>query len=200
MKKLILSTDNVNKLNEIKGILSDLNIEVVTKSELGLGNLEIIEDEDTLEGNAIKKAVELSKNVNGIVMADDTGLFVEALNGAPGVHSARYAGIAHDTVANNKKLLEELKDIENRDRKAYFETIIALVLESGEVKTISGRLYGRIGFVEKGEHGFGYDPLFIVNGGEKTLAEYTNDEKNKISHRANALNALKKELSEILKD
>lgn len=200
MKKLILSTDNVNKLNEIKGILSDLNIEVVTKSELGLGNLEIIEDEDTLEGNAIKKAVELSKNVNGIVMADDTGLFVEALNGAPGVHSARYAGIAHDTVANNKKLLEELKDIENRDRKAYFETIIALVLESGEVKTISGRLYGRIGFVEEGEHGFGYDPLFIVNGGEKTLAEYTNDEKNKISHRANALNALKKELSEILKD
>lgn len=200
MKKLILSTDNVNKLNEIKGILRDLNIEVVTKSELGLGNLEIIEDEDTLEGNAIKKAVELSKNVNGIVMADDTGLFVEALNGAPGVHSARYAGIAHDTVANNKKLLEELKDIENRDRKAYFETIIALVLESGEVKTISGRLYGRIGFVEEGEHGFGYDPLFIVNGGEKTLAEYTNDEKNKISHRANALNALKKELSEILKD
>lgn len=200
MKKLILSTGNKNKLKEIKAILEGLNIEVLSKDEIGFEKFDVVEDEDTLEGNAIKKAKELKEKIDGIVMADDTGLFVEYLNGDPGVHSARYAGEEHDYKANNIKLLKELGDIELDKRNAYFETVIALALENGEIKTISGRLNGKIGFEERGENGFGYDPLFIIDGDNKTLAELSEEMKNKISHRARALDLLKVELSEILKD
>lgn len=200
MKQLILSTGNPDKLKEIKYILEELNIKVISKNEIGLEDFDVVEDEDSLEGNAIKKAKGLSEKINGIIMADDTGLFVEYLKGDPGVHSARYAGKDHDYKANNIKLLRELDGIEDKNRNAYFETVIALVLENGDIKTISGRLDGRIAYEEKGENGFGYDPLFIVDGYDKTLAELPDEVKNKISHRARALDLLKEELMEILKD
>lgn len=200
MKKLVLSTGNPDKLKEIKEILEELNIEVVTKNELGLSDFDVEEDRDTLEGNAIKKAVELKKLVDAIVMADDTGLFVEHLNGAPGIYSARYAGEDCNYKDNNKKLLEEMKDVKEEDRKAYFETSIALVLEDGSIRTISGKCHGKIGLEEKGLEGFGYDPLFVVDGYGKTFAELGPEIKNKISHRSRALESMKEELIEILKD
>lgn len=198
MKKLVLSTGNKDKLKEIKEILGELNINVVSKDEIGLENFDVEEDKDTLEGNAIKKAVELKKLTDGIVMADDTGLFVDYLGGAPGVYSARYAGEGCDYKDNNKKLLEELEGVAMDKRGAYFETVIALVLEDGSIKTISGKCEGYIGMEEKGEDGFGYDPLFVVEDYNKTFAELGHDIKNKISHRSRALENLKEELIEIL--
>lgn len=200
MKKLILSTGNPDKLKEIREILSEVNIEVVTKDQLGLGDFDVEEDQDNLEGNALKKALELKKLVDGIVMADDTGLFVDYLGGAPGVYSARYAGDSCSYKDNNKKLLRELDGVGLAERGAYFETVIALVLEDGSFRTISGRCHGYIGLEEKGVDGFGYDPLFLVDGQDRTFAELGHEVKNKISHRALALEKMKKELMEILAD
>lgn len=200
MKKLVLSTGNPDKLKEIKEILEEVNIKILTKNEIGLDDFDVEEDKDTLEGNAIKKAKELKKLVDGIVMADDTGLFVEYLDGAPGVYSARYAGENCSYEDNNEKLLRELEGVELKDRSAYFETVIALVVEDGSVRTVKGRCEGKIGFERAGENGFGYDPLFIVDGYDKTFAELGDEIKNKISHRSKALEAMKDELVEILKD
>ena len=198
MKKLVLSTGNKGKLVEIKGILEELSIEVITKNDLGLEDFDVVEDGKTLEENAIKKAVELKKLAKGIVMADDTGLFVEALNGAPGLYTARYGGEDGNSEKNKEKLLKELEGVENR--KAYFETVIALVLEDGSTITISGICRGTIASEESGVGGFGYDPLFIPEGYKETFAELGLDIKNKISHRAIALDKMKTQLIEILRD
>lgn len=202
MKKLVLSTNNKGKIEELKNILQSLEVRVLSKSDIGLGELEVIEDGETLEANALKKAREIYINLeekdNTIVLADDTGLFVEALKGKPGVYSARYAGEDADPKKNNIKLLENLKGIDKR--QAYFETIIALILPGGKELTVSGRCYGKIGYEKKGENGFGYDPLFIVDGYNKTFAELDSSVKNKISHRALALNKVREKLQELVRD
>ncbi len=197
-RKLILSSGNAHKIKEIKEILKDLNIEIVSKDDLGFKDLDVDEDKDTLEGNAFKKAEELSKLVNGIVIADDTGLFVNALNGAPGVYSARYSGENATDKGNNELLLKNLKDVPMEKRTAYFKTVIAIILEDGLKLKAEGICKGRIGFEAHGTNGFGYDPLFIVEGLGKSFGEMTDEEKNSLSHRANALRNLKNVLGEVL--
>lgn len=197
-RKLVISTSNQNKVKEIKDILSDLNIEVVSKKDLGLASLQVEEDGDTLEENSLKKARELSKKIDYMVVADDSGLFVDQLDGEPGVHSSRYGGEEGNDSKNNRKLLEKLKHTPLEKRGARFKSIIALITEDKKEIIVDGECKGRIGFEEKGENGFGYDPLFIPDGYEKTFGEIGEEEKNKISHRSNALKNLKLELARLL--
>ncbi|QIB27386.1 XTP/dITP diphosphatase [Caloranaerobacter azorensis] len=201
MKKtrLIVASGNVHKIDEIKKILKGLPLEILSKDEVGLKDLEVVEDGNTLEENAIKKAIEVSKKVDGIVIADDTGLFVDKLDGRPGIYSSRYAGEDATYEENNRKLLMELDGVELEDRTAKFKTVIAIVMEDKSYKTVEGECLGKIALTPRGNHGFGYDPLFIVDGYNKTFAELGEDIKNKISHRANALRKLRVELENILK-
>lgn len=199
-KTLIVSSDNSHKIVEIKKILEDLPITVLSKTEAGCADIEVIEDGDTLEENATKKAVEIAKQVNAIVIADDTGLFVDKLNGEPGIYSARYSGENATDRSNREKLLRELQGVALEERTAKFKTIIAIVLQDKSVKLASGECSGKIGFEEKGENGFGYDSLFIVDGYGKTFAELGEEIKNNISHRANALKNLKEELKSLIED
>ena len=195
---IVAASGNKHKIQEIKDILKDLPINILSKNDVGLGNLETDEDKDTLEGNALKKAIEISRKIDSVVIADDTGLFVDKLDGRPGVYSSRYAGENSTYEENNKKLLEELKNIPKSERTAKFKTVIAIVLRDGSYKTVSGQCLGSIGLKPKGENGFGYDPLFIVDGYNKTFAELGDEIKNKISHRADALKKLKSQLKVML--
>ncbi len=195
---IVAASGNKYKIQEIKDILKDLPVNILSKNDVGLGNLETDEDKDTLEGNALKKAVEISRKIDSVVIADDTGLFVDKLDGRPGVYSSRYAGENSTYEENNKKLLEELKDLPQSERTAKFKTVIAIVLRDGSYKTVLGECLGSIGLEPKGENGFGYDPLFIVDGYNKTFAELGDEIKNKISHRADALKKLKNQLKVML--
>jgi len=195
-RKIILSSGNKHKIIEIKDILKNMNFEVVSKDDLGYKDFDVVEDGSTLEENAFKKAEELHKLVNGIVIADDTGLFVDKLNGEPGVYSARYAGETVSYKDNNNLLLKNMSKIPAEERTANFKTVIAVIFEDGSKVMAEGVCNGKIAFEERGENGFGYDPLFIVDGTDKTFAEMTDEEKNKISHRANALLNLKKKLED----
>lgn len=199
-RKIVISTGNQHKVDEIKSILKDLPFEVISKDQIGLKDIEIIEDGDTLEENSIKKAKALAEKTDYMVVADDSGLFVDALGGEPGVYSSRYGGEEGDDIKNNEKLVRELKDIPLEDRTAYFKTIIALIKENKEVITISGECKGYIGFERKGNNGFGYDPLFIPEGFDKSFAELGEETKNQISHRAKALKNLKQLLFKLTKD
>lgn len=198
MRKLILSSGNPHKVDELKKILANLEIQVLTKDEVGQGDLDVIEDGDTLEANALKKARALAEKVEGIVLADDTGLFVDALNGEPGVYSARYAGEECSYEANNAKLLGALAGVAPEKRTARFKTVIALIDEKGAEYIIEGVCEGRILDEKKGSAGFGYDPLFLPEGYEQTFAELGEDIKNKISHRARAIYLMRDKLAEIL--
>ena len=199
-RRIILSTGNVHKVNEIKGILKDMPFEVVTKDDLGYQNFDVVEDGSTLLENAFKKAEELHKLTKGIVIADDTGLYVDALNGEPGVFSARYAGENATYAENNQLLLNKLKDVLKEKRTAHFKTVIAVVLEDGSKLMAEGICRGSIAFRQRGNRGFGYDPLFVVEGTDKTFSEMTDEEKNKISHRAKALINLKNKLEAAIED
>lgn len=199
-RRIVISTGNVNKVMEIKEILSELPIEICSKNELGLKNLNVEEDGVTLEENAIKKALTIAEKVDGIVIADDTGLFVNALDGRPGVHSSRYSGENATYQENNEKLLKELDGLSLEERSATFNTVMAIVTEDKQLKCVYGKCSGKIGFEPRGKDGFGYDPLFIVDGYGKTFAELGEDVKNKISHRARALEELKKEIIKLLED
>lgn len=200
IKKIILSSGNKHKVHEIKDILKNMPFEVVSKDDLGYKDFDVVEDGETLEANAFKKAEELHRLVKGIVIADDTGLFVDALDGDPGVYSARYAGEPVSYKENNSLLLKNLKDVPMEKRTAYFKTVIAVVFEDGSKVTAEGTVNGKIAFEEKGQNGFGYDPLFIVENTGKTFAEMAEEEKNKISHRARALMNLKEKLEVIGED
>ena len=199
-RRIILSTGNIHKINEIKGILKDMPFEVISKNDLGYEDFDVVEDGSTLQENALKKADELHKLTKGIVIADDTGLFVEALNGEPGVYSSRYAGEDATYADNNKLLLNRLKDVPKEKREAYFKTVIAVIFEDGSRLTAEGICRGYIAIQERGKRGFGYDPLFVVEGIDKTFSEMTEEEKNKISHRANALKSLKNKLEAVIED
>lgn len=184
MKKIYLSTGNKGKVSEIKEILSDLNYDVYSKSELGI-NEDAIEDAETLEGNSLIKAKFLKKYTDDIVMSDDTGLFVNSLDGKPGVYSARFAGDECDDYKNRQKLLSDLKDKD--DRCAYFETVITIIDLNGEIHQAKGRVDGKILLEECGDNGFGYDSIFMPDGFEKSFAQMRDSEKNQISHRKRAL-------------
>lgn len=199
-RKLVLSTDNKHKIKEIKDILKDLDIEVLSKAEIGLKNFNVVEDGSTLEENSIKKAKALKEKTSFMVMADDSGLFVESLDGDPGVYSARYAGEEGNDAKNNEKLLEKMKDIPLEKRKASFFSVIAIITEEDEVLTAKGECKGHIGFKASGFNDFGYDPLFIPQGYEKTFAELSSDIKNKISHRSRALEEIKETMKNLLED
>lgn len=196
-RKLVIATSNKNKVREIKELLSHLDLEVVSKDELDIEKFETIEDGETLEENSLKKARDLKKRINHMVVADDSGLFLPSLNGDPGVYSSRYGGVEGRDDLNIEKLL---KNLEGKDRNAYFKTVIALITADDEVYTVEGICLGRITDFPRGSNGFGYDPVFIAKGYDETFAELSNEEKNKISHRANALDKLRKILEELAED
>lgn len=184
--KIVFATNNAHKLTEVRAVLGD-DYELVTLREVGITE-EIPETGATLEENASLKARYVYERTGLDCFADDTGLEVEALNGAPGVHSARYATDGHDFKANNRKLLAELSGEGNR--KARFRTVISLI-RSGRERQVEGIVEGRITEEESGIEGFGYDPLFIPEGHDRTFAEMTADEKNSMSHRGRAVEALR---------
>ena len=196
MREVILSSGNKHKISEIKDILKGMSFEVVSKDDLGYTDFEVEEDGSTLEENAFKKAEELHRLVKGIVIADDTGLFVDALNGDPGVYSARYAGELVSYEENNTLLLRNLKDVPTEKRTAHFKTVMAVIFEDGRRMSAEGRVDGTIAFEERGKNGFGYDPLFIVEDTGRTFSEMTEEEKNNVSHRARALRNLREKLEE----
>ncbi|WP_333908734.1 RdgB/HAM1 family non-canonical purine NTP pyrophosphatase [Marinigracilibium pacificum] len=185
MMKICFATNNHNKVKEVQALLGD-KYHLITLDEAGV-DFELREDYDTLEANSKQKAEQVYEIAGVPVFADDTGLEVEALNGAPGVYSARYAGEQKNDKDNIKKLLNELGDSANRS--ARFRTVITLILE-GEVKQFEGVVEGVITQQESGEEGFGYDPVFVPENKGVTFAEMTASEKNEISHRGRAVNKL----------
>lgn len=183
--KLVFATNNENKLKEIREILSQ-NIEIISLKDINCFE-DIPETEPTIEGNAILKAKYIKEKYGFDTFADDTGLEVSALNNAPGVHSARYAG-DHKNNEDNIQLL--LKNLEGKtNRSAHFKTIMALCI-GDEIHSFEGRIEGEITTMKKGENGFGYDPIFQPKGYDKTFAELSSEEKNAISHRKIALTKL----------
>ena len=185
-KRLVFATNNAHKLEEIRAILGN-SIEILSLADIHC-HADIPETADTLEGNARQKSRYVYEHYGLDCFADDTGLEVESLGGAPGVYSARYAnGQGHDSQANMNKLLKEME--EKNDRKAQFRTIISLI-EKGEERQFEGIVKGQITREKRGESGFGYDPIFQPDGYETTFAELGSDIKNRMSHRARAVAAL----------
>ena len=198
MKTVVLATNNAHKVAEIATALDFPGWEFRTLRELGIES-NPAEDADTFEGNARIKARAAHEASGGLAaLADDSGLVVDALDGAPGVHSARYAGEPCDDAANNAKLLAALADVPDAERTARFASTLVFVDEDGSEIVAEGAVEGRIGHEGRGSEGFGYDPLFLpdVFGGARTLAEVDRDEKNAVSHRGNALRQLRAKLQE----
>lgn len=194
MNKLVIASSNPGKIEEIKDILKDSQIDIYSLKDLGLDKVEIVEDGDTLKENAYIKGSRILDVLDGdyMVLSDDTGLFVNHLNGLPGVHSARYAG-DHNDEKNRQKLLKDMEGA--HDRGAYFQTVMALIRPGDHKDTyVYGRLDGKISHEEAGEGGFGYDSIFIADGYDKTLSQISLEEKNKISHRSKALDEISKVL------
>lgn len=183
--KIIFATNNAHKLSEVQAVLGP-DFELVTPRSVGITE-EIPEQQDTIAGNASQKARYVHDRTGCDCFADDTGLEVEALGGAPGVHSARYATDGHDFAANNRLLLRNLEGVANR--RARFRTVISLIL-GGEERLFEGIVEGRIIDRETGHEGFGFDPLFVPDGYDRTFAEMTTEEKNAVSHRARAVRKL----------
>ncbi|WP_288527513.1 RdgB/HAM1 family non-canonical purine NTP pyrophosphatase [uncultured Eubacterium sp.] len=204
----ILATNNMKKLAEMQRILSPLGINVVTAKMLGITLPEVVEDGDTFEANAKIKAESACKITGLPAIADDSGLCVDYLDGAPGIYSARFANIeVHNGVnvdneknaddeENNNLLLKKLEGVDESGRTAYYVCAICCIFPDGKEITVRGECHGTIGFERDGNAGFGYDPLFIING--KSFGKYEGEEKDKISHRGNALRKLTKELENIL--
>lgn len=191
MKKIIIATTNQGKLREIKKILTDLPFDLLSLADLE--NVpEVIEDKDTFLGNAEKKATEIYHTFQLPVIADDSGLAVDQLNGSPGVYSARYAGENSSDPENNKKLISELKGLPSPHPARFIS--VAVYFNGNKYISASGELAGEIILNPRGHNGFGYDPLFIPVGYSLTLAELSFEEKNSISHRAKAFNKLKEKL------
>ena len=204
----ILATNNMKKLAEMQRILSPLGINVVTAKMLGITLPEVVEDGDTFEANAKIKAESACKITGLPAIADDSGLCVDYLGGYPGIYSARFANIEihgdecvdneknADDEDNNNLLLEKLQGVAESDRTAYYVCAISCIFPDGKEISVRGECHGLIGFERDGNAGFGYDPLFIING--KSFGKYEGEEKDKISHRGKALRSLAEELKKII--
>lgn len=190
--KIIIATHNKHKLQEMSRILSPMGYEVVTDRDLGIELTDAEENGETFLDNARIKAESGCRESGLPCIADDSGLCVDALDGAPGVFSARYSGVHGDDDGNNKKLLSELDGVPTEKRTAHFACAICVSFPDGSEVTATGKCEGYIGYEKKGTNGFGYDPLFMV--GDRSLAQMTAEEKDAISHRGNALKALKEKL------
>jgi XTP/dITP diphosphohydrolase len=184
--KLLLASRNRHKLEELRQMLQDLNIEVLSLDDVR--DMPIVEEDgDTFAANAGKKARLTAIHTGYVSLADDSGLAVDALGGQPGVYSARFAGEEADDLKNNQKLLQMMSRLEGDKRGARFVCVIAISDLDGNVYTVEGQCEGRIGYEEQGTGGFGYDPLFIPDGYTRTFAQLPGEEKNRISHRGQAL-------------
>lgn len=200
MKRLVVASNNIKKIKEIKEILAKYPIEVVSLKEAGI-DVDVEEDGNTFIENSYKKASEIYKIAdNSMVLADDSGLMVDCLDGAPGVYSARFAGEHGNDKKNNEKLLSLLKDKKIEERKAKFACAMVLIIGDGKVVKVQGEIEGRIVDEQKGENGFGYDPLFYVPEYNMTFAEMNSEIKNSISHRAKALKKLGGEINKLMRE
>lgn len=198
MKELIIASNNVHKIMEIKGILSKYPIKILSLKEAGI-NVDVEENGITFMENAYKKASEIYDILqNSMVLADDSGLMVECLDGAPGVYSARFAGEHGNDKKNNEKLLKLLNDKNHNDKKAKFVCAMVLIASKDKVIKVQGEIKGIIVNEEKGNNGFGYDPIFYIPEYNMTFAEMDSNQKNSISHRANALKKLEGEIKNLM--
>ncbi len=191
--RIVFATGNAGKIKEIQMIMADTDMEVISMKEAGI-NVDIEENGSTYEENALIKARAVAAFTNDIVMADDSGLEVDALNKEPGVFSARYLGEDTPYSIKNAEIIKRLDGVPDEKRSARFVCAIAAVLPDGRELTTRATIEGRIGYEEKGGNGFGYDPIFYVPQFEKTTAELTEQQKNEISHRGKALRLMKEEL------
>lgn len=192
--KYIIATHNMKKRNELARILEPLGVEVLTAEQAGVELTDVEETGTTFEENARLKSESGCKETGMPCIGDDSGLMVDALDGAPGVYSARYAGDHGNDPANIALLLENMKDVPDEKRTARFVCTVCCTYPDGREIVVNGTCEGKIGYEPKGDGGFGYDPVFMV--GDKSFAELTAEEKDKISHRGNALKALAKALAE----
>ena len=193
MKKIIFATGNEDKMKEIRMILADVGYEILSMKQAGI-DIDIVEDGKTFEENAIIKATAISKvkEAEGcIVLADDSGLEIDYLGGEPGIYSARYEGVDTPYEIKNRIILDRLKDVPDEKRTARFVCAIAVAYPDGRVDTRRGTIEGRIAYEPAGENGFGYDPIFYIPELGKTTAELDPEEKNNLSHRGNALRAIR---------
>ncbi len=193
---LVLATRNLDKVKEIRAFLDGLGHRILTL-EAFPSVPEVVEDGDSYEANAMKKALTVSKYTGKMSLADDTGLEVDALQGQPGLFSARFAGEDATYADNRRKLLSLMKDVPSQQRTARFRCVMVLAKPEGKARTVEGVVEGSITLEEKGEGGFGYDPVFYLPEVGKTLAQLTFEEKNKVSHRARALEKIREILKKI---
>ncbi len=196
--KLIAATNNKKKLAELSRILAPLGVEVFAAKELGFTSIEPEETGKTFAENAQIKAEAFCEHTKLPSIADDSGICVDALNGAPGVYSARYAGDACDDERNIDKLLSDMENIPKAERTAAFECSICCVFPNGDKLTANGKCPGYVGYERVGSGGFGYDPIFMLGDG-RSIAEYSDEEKDAISHRGNALREFSVKLAEYIK-
>ena len=196
MSRIIAATQNKHKIREIEAITKKFGMEIVSRDEAGIEKVEVVEDGTTFEENSYKKAYEIMKLCGEVTIADDSGIVVDCIGGAPGVYSARFAGVDGDDEANNRKLMEMIKDYPFEERTARFVSVITMVYPDGDTIVARGEVEGHVIPEEIGENGFGYDPMFIPLGYDITFGQFEPEEKNKISHRANALVSLQKQLEE----
>ncbi|BAP86029.1 nucleoside-triphosphate diphosphatase [Paucilactobacillus hokkaidonensis JCM 18461] len=194
MTTIVIATNNVNKAKEYREIMQSVGVKVKTLADFS-HDFEINENGNTFEENALIKAQTVVNLTSLPVIADDSGLVVDALDGEPGIHSARYAG-DHDDTANNHKLLQKLIDVPAKNRTAHFNTTLVALKPNGQKLVVNGRLDGLILTEPHGQNGFGYDPLFYVPQLQKTLAELTSTQKNEISHRGRAMKKLMEQFEE----
>lgn len=196
MSIIIAASKNQHKIKEIEAITSQFGMEIIPRDKAGIPDVDIEEDGTTFEENSYKKAFGIMKLCGEITIADDSGLEVDCLDGAPGVYSARFAGEDGNDQANNDKLKKLLKDVPYEKRTGRFVSVITMVYPDGTYLTARGQVEGHIVLEERGPNGFGYDPLFIPEGYDITFGEFDPEEKNKISHRSNALKELKRQLEQ----
>lgn len=197
MTKIIFASKNKGKIKEANEILKDFPYEVISMSEAGV-DIDVVEDGETFEENAMKKAAEIMRITGSVAMADDSGICVEALGGKPGVYSARFAGEDSTDQQRNEKLLEMMKEVPTGQRDAKFVCVIAVAFPNGKHFTVRGECSGEIAAEPKGENGFGYDPIFYVPEFKMTTAQMNPEQKHQISHRGRAMQKMKQELKKYL--
>lgn len=190
MDKIIFATSNAGKMKEIREILKDLNVEILSMKEAGI-DADIVEDGKNFEENALIKARTIRELTGCLVLADDSGLEVDALNKEPGIYSARYMGEDTSYDLKNANIIERLSGLSGEERSARFVCVIAAVFPDGSEETCQGTIEGQIAYASAGENGFGYDPIFYVPEYDCTTAQLTPEQKNEISHRGKALKAMK---------